>query len=123
MAYVGDQAPAEAVPDERSEAEIRVAIKRALRALGLQVWDNEQQRASRVDPGIADLFVAGLGVTAWIEVKRPLTGRPPEDRKRSQTGHQVEFERAVTENGGSYHVMRSEAEAIEWAQEVAGRAA
>lgn len=38
------------------ESEIRIGIKRYLRTLGISVWDHEQGRRARVDPGFPDLF-------------------------------------------------------------------
>lgn len=105
-----ERAVAAAIPDTRSEAEIRVAIKQALRALGFHVWDTEQQRAgvsARVDPGMADLLVIGSGVIAFAEIK---------GAKGKMKPAQEEFAATVRANGGTALVWRSEADAIEFAR-------
>lgn len=104
-----DKMSGPSVPDTRKERDIRVAIKGVLRDLGFGVWDTEQERPTRVDAGIADLYVAGHGVTAWIEIKRA---------EGKQTEAQRDFAALVEANGGKYYLMRSEAEAVAWAREV-----
>lgn len=105
--------PADAIPDTRSEEQIQLAIRRALEALGFTVYDLSQGRPTRQTPGLADLYVVGQGRCAWVEVKRP-GGR--------QSAGQRSFEEDVLANGGEYHVMCHESEAIAWAESV-GRAA
>lgn len=113
-AYVDDMAPGAAAaperaavpPDDRSESEIQLGIRRALETLGFEVYDLSQDRPTRQTPGLGDLYVVGRGRCAWLEVKRP-TGR--------QSEAQVRFGEAVTSNGGDYVVVRSETEAVEWA--------
>ena len=79
---------------EQTEAEIRLEIKRWYRTAGAEVWDTEQERAARVDPGLADLIVVwpGRGIR-FVEVKRR-NGRQSPDQKR--------FQRAVEAAGGTY---------------------
>lgn len=97
----------ERIPDDRSEAEIQLAIRKALTAHGFHVYDLSQDRPTRQTPGLADLYVVGHGTCAWVEVKRP---------KGRQSDAQKLFERLVTEAGGLYMVWRSEGEAIRWAE-------
>ena len=97
--------------DTRLEADIQLAIRRALEALGFSVYDLSQDRATRQTPGLADLYVMGHGRCAWVEVKRP---------KGRQSEAQVRFEGLVRANGGEYYVWRHEDEAIRFTQD--GRA-
>ena len=107
----GDRpAPAAAIPDTRSEAEIRVGIKQALRTLGFEVWDTEQQRADpRVDAGLSDLIVLGHGTIAFAEIKSA-TGR--------LRPSQENFACLVRANGGRACLWRSEEDAIAFAKGV-----
>ena len=100
--------------DTRPEAEIRLAIRRALELLDFDLYDFEQNRPTRQTAGIADLFAVGHGRCAWIEVKTT---------KGKQSEAQVVFERRVMENGGFYLVMRHEDDAIRWAETVREAAA
>lgn len=80
----------------------------AFRALGFDVWINEQNRkgeSARTTPGIPDLFVAGHGVTAWAECKR-WDGR--------QSDAQRAFEAAVTSNGGIYLLIYEPSQVTRW---------
>jgi uncharacterized Zn finger protein (UPF0148 family) len=95
--------------DERSEKEIQEAAKRALRMMGFSVWDTSQPHAAKITPGLADLCVAGRGITAFIEVK---------SAKGKQTDEQERFQRAVVANGGLYLCARHEAEVVEWLTEM-----
>lgn len=105
--------PAAAIPDTRSEEEIRVGIKQALRTLGWHVWDHEQQRKDpRVDAGFSDLVVIGFGVIAFAEIK---------SAKGAQNEAQREFERVVRANAGPgvrFCLWRSEADALSFARGV-----
>jgi hypothetical protein len=98
------------VVDDRSEEEIQLGIRRALEVLGFYVYDLSQGRATRQTPGLADLYVVGHGRCAWLEVKRPVKGK--------QSEAQEVFEQRVRSNGGEYLVVRSESDAIAWAERV-----
>ena len=98
---------ADLIPDDRLEAVIQEAGRKALELLGFTVYSLSQDRATRQTPGIADTYVAGHGRTTWGEWKRP---------KGTQSPDQVLFEETVTANGDEYHVWRHEHEAIEWAR-------
>lgn len=105
----------EAVPDDRSEKQIQMAIRKALKLHNFQIYDLSQDRPTRQHAGLGDLFVVGHGTCAWIEVKTP---------KGKQSDAQKLFGRLVTEAGGLYFVWRHESEAIAWAEAVKqGRAA
>lgn len=98
------------LPDTRSEGEIRVAIKGALRTLGFEIWDTEQNRPDpRVDAGLSDLIVLGHGTIAFAEIKSA-TGR--------LRPSQENFARLVRANGGRACLWRSETDAIAWARGV-----
>lgn len=99
---------ASAIPDTRSEAEIRVAIKSALRAVGFHVWDTEQERPDpRVDAGLPDLLVIGHGVIAFAEIK---------SAKGKLRPAQSEFAALAIANSGRCYLWRSEADAIAWVE-------
>ena len=98
---------ADVIPDDRLEAVIQEAGRKALELLGFTVYSISQDRATRQTPGIADTYVAGHGRTTWAEWKRA---------KGKQTPDQVLFEETVTANGDEYHLWRHENEAIEWAK-------
>lgn len=105
----------EAVPDDRSEKQIQMAIRKALKLHQFQIYDLSQDRPTRQTAGLADLYVVGHGTCAWIEVKTP---------KGKQSDAQKLFGRLVSEAGGLYFVWRHESEAIRWAEAVRqGRAA
>lgn len=57
----------------KPEAQLRLAIRRGLESLGFFVSDLEQNRPTRVTPGIPDLFVMDPieGGDFWVEVKTP----------------------------------------------------
>ena len=99
--------------DRRPEEQIKRDVVKALRAMQFQVWDTEQgyrrDGSTRVTKGLPDLFVAGHGATAAVEMK---------SLKGKQTPEQQEFEDAWTDNGGTYFVWRSLDEALSWAREV-----
>lgn len=83
--------------------------------LGYQVWQLEQNRkgeSARQTPGLADLFVAGHGVTAWAECKRW-------DGKQKPT--QRTFETAVLTNGGIYLLVYELAQISTWHRAVLAR--
>ncbi len=115
----GTEERAEAVrvgaTDTRPEEEIRRDVVKALRALNFTVHDTEQgyrrDGSTRVTKGLPDLFVAGRGVTAAVEMK---------SLKGKQTPEQVDFQESWTANGGSYFVWRSLDEALRWVQEIDG---
>jgi len=96
-----DGDPCSAPRPSRSEAQIRLAIRRAFEARNCQIWDTEQNRATRVTPGLSDLLVFGYGWLAFIEVKTP---------EGIQTIPQETFEAAVLRGGGTYTIMRDESE-------------
>lgn len=98
--------------DQRNEAEIQAAIKRLLKAVGFSFWDTSQPFRARITPGVADLFVAGRGVTCWIEVKAGYNKQTPE---------QIEFQRKVEENGGRYFVARHEQDVADWINDLTER--
>lgn len=100
-----------AAPDDRLEAEIQLATKRALELLGFTVHDLSQDRPTRQTEGLADLYVVGHGRCAWVEMKRPGT---------DQNVAQRLFGTNVLANGGEYFVCRHESEAIAWAEAVIG---
>lgn len=83
--------------DGKSEKQIQAEVKKALKALGFQVWDLSQPRATKQTEGLADLFAAGRGLTVWIEVKSS-AGKQTESQRR--------FERFVKANGGRYVLAR-----------------
>lgn len=100
------------VPDDRSEQEIRLAIRKALDLSGYAVYDTEQgyrkDGSTRVTKGLADLLVLGNGRMLFVEVKSA-KGRLTEPQKA--------FARHCEESGTPHRVWRSEAEAIEWIQD------
>lgn len=100
-----------AVEDTRSEKEIQTATVRALRAMGMGVWSLSQPRATMQTEGVADLFVTGRGICAWVEMKSA-TGRQSDDQEK--------FQRAVEANGGLYILARSEHDVVEVLTNAAG---
>ena len=92
-----------ATDDTRSEKEVEWAVIGRLKELGFKVWKLSQPRATMQTEGIADLFVTGRGLCAWVEVKRW-------DGEQSEA--QMAFEAAVTANGGLYILARSEADVM-----------
>jgi hypothetical protein len=97
-----------AIPDNRSEAEIQLAIRRTLETLGYEVADMSQDRPTRQAPGVPDLWVMGHGRTAWMECKRPGGAVSPAQKR---------FHAALRANGADVQVVRSEADAIAWHRE------
>lgn len=91
--------------DQRTEAQIQAACKKLLKQMGFAVWDTSQPFKARITPGLADLFVAGRGRNAWIEVKAGYNKQTPE---------QIEFEREVKEHGGIYVLAYSEMDVAAW---------
>lgn len=89
--------------DPRSESEIQSATAKRLRQTGFRVWSTSQFRSSSVTKGMADMFVTGRGICCWIEMKR---------RGKKQTQEQKDFQRAVEENGGLYHLGTHEDEVL-----------
>lgn len=111
-ADVSDRVDAEVrvQPDDRPEAEIQLAIRRAMETLGYHVSDLSQDRPTRQTPGIPDLWVMGHGRFTWAEVKRP---------KGRTSKHQDEWHRAARENGAPVAIWRHENDAIAWHKEAA----
>lgn len=97
-------------PDPRLEKSIQAAIKLAWEALGYEVWNVSQSRATNQALGLPDQFVVGNGRIIWNEIKRP---------QGKQSQHQKHVERLVTENGGIYLITRHESEVLAWHQEAA----
>ena len=97
------------IPDLRSEKQIQNAGVKVLKALGFSVYNLSQSRASRQTSGLADSFVIGHGVTAWIEWKTA-TGKP--------SIPQVRFGYGVKTNNGHYVICRNEADVIAWAEPI-----
>lgn len=95
--------PARPAIDERTEKEIQHAIKKTVHGMGFRTWDTSQPHAAKITPGLPDLFVAGRGVCAWIEVKRA-DGHLTEAQER--------FRETVLANGGHHLVARHEAEVV-----------
>jgi hypothetical protein len=96
------------LPDNRTEKQVQHAIMKTLRQMQFCVYNLSQPRNSMQAPGLADLYVAGWGVCAWIEVKRA---------KGKQSEAQALFEHAVITNDGHYLLARNEADVIEWAKQ------
>jgi hypothetical protein len=97
--------------DTRSEHEIQTAIKKLLKKLGFAVWSTSQGRASAVTPGVPDLFVAGMGRNAWVEVKAGYNKQSPE---------QIAFQREIEANGGIYILAYSEQDLLDWINSISG---
>lgn len=101
--------PEHRVPDDRLEKEIEAACDDVWEALGFHVWRLSQPRASMQSPGIPDRLVTGHGLNVWVEVKR-YRGR--------QSNAQRAFQAAVEANGGTYLLVRSEADVVRWWESV-----
>ncbi len=101
--------------DTRPEEEIRRDVVKALRALGFDIWDTEQgyrrDGTTRVTKGLPDLFIAGRGATAAVEMKA---------LKGKQTPEQIDFQESWTANGGTYFIWRSLDDALAWVREIEG---
>ena len=99
------------VPDDRSEDEIRWAIRQALELLDFVVLDFEQSRkGTRVVKGLPDLLVMwkprGF---AWAEIKTA-TGKVRDE--------QAAFRATMASLGIPCFLWRHESEAIAWAQDI-----
>jgi len=103
------QAPAKKIADDRSEAEIRMAVRGVLELHGYVVVDLEQgyrpDGSTRVRKGLPDLFIMGHNRSCWAELK---------SQKGRQTKEQKEFEEDCHRAGFEYHLWRHEKEAITW---------
>jgi len=101
-----------AVPDTRSEEDIRLATRRALEAHGWFVIDFEQgwrrDGSTRVVKGLPDLGIQGWGLWAWAEMKSA-TGTHKPDQKA--------FAAQCAKDGIQCHLWRHESEAIAWSNE------
>jgi hypothetical protein len=108
MGATTDVSPAarERIPDDRTEAQVQLAIRRAAELLGYEAFDLSQGRPTRQPAGIPDLYVRGHGRRVWIEVKRPHGG------KLSEAQHQ--FITGELGNGGDAFVARSEDDFLLW---------
>lgn len=113
-AYVADMTEgptparaADVIKDDRLEAEIQEAGRKALELLGFTVYSLSQDRATRQTPGIPDTYVVGHGRATWAEWKTA---------KGRQSAAQLAFEGIAIFNGVEYHVWRHENDAIEWAR-------
>ena len=66
-------------------------------------------RPNKEMQGVADIHVIvqqqGLGISAWLEVKRP---------KGKQSDNQKVFQEAVEKAGGLYAIVHSVEEVAEW---------
>jgi len=104
--------------DPRSEEEIRLTIRLALKLHGFVVVDFEQgyrrDGSTRVRKGLADLYIMGHGVGVWREIKSA-TGKP--------TPEQLEFGEDCRRCGIDWGIWRHESEAIAWAKDVKRRVA
>lgn len=115
MAATTDPSPAarDALPDTRPEVDIRMAIRKVLELHGFVVVDFEQgyrpDGSTRVRKGLPDLYCMGHGTSAWIEVKAA-KGRLSE--------HQKAFRDDCQRAGVAWFCWRSEAEAIQWAEDI-----
>ena len=110
-AYVEDMGPEQpkakpTLPDDRTEAQVQLAIRRAAELLGYEAFDLSQGRPTRQPSGIPDLYIRGHGRRVWVEVKRPHGG------KLSEAQHQ--FITGELGNGGDAFVARSEQDFIAW---------
>lgn len=101
----------QAVKDDRSEEQIRIAIRRALELHGFVVIDLEQgyrrDGTTRVRKGLPDLYIMGYGVGVWRELKSARGQLTPE---------QEAFGEDCRRCGIDWDVWRHEREAITWAE-------
>lgn len=84
-----------------SESKFTADLAARAERLGFEVWPLNQTRGKpkfAMKRGVADLVMFGHGVCLWVETKV--------DRNK-QSEQQIEFERAVKKNGGSYWVCRT----------------
>lgn len=102
------------VIDDRLEDERRMGVRGTLEKIpgtdrwrhGFVVLDLEQSRkGTRVRKGIADLYVMGFGVSAWVEMKTD---------DGVQSADQIAFEQDCIACGVPYFVWRGEDEANAW---------
>ena len=93
----------------RPEQAIRLGIKRFLKQVGFSIWDTEQNRRTRVTPGLSDLIAFGHGVILFIEVKT---------EKGTLSADQEVFGDAVAQNGGTFLVWRSTHDAWDYLVQV-----
>lgn len=109
---------AAAIVDTRLEDARRFAVRAALERIpgtpdwpkGFIVLDFEQNRkGTRVRVGLADLYVMGFGVSAWVEMKTDTGVQGPD-----QIGFQFDCEAC----GIAYFVWRNEEEALLWALKI-----
>lgn len=105
--------------DERSEDERKRDAREVVEALGWTICDTEQGHrpftcrhcggaiagGTRVTKGLADWYVMGHGIGAWIEWK---------SAKGRQTNAQEAFQSACDVAGIPYCVCRATAEAVEF---------
>jgi hypothetical protein len=89
--------------DARLEKAVQEAVALEFRVRGFKVWWLSQPRATMQSGGLADLYVTGRGLCIWVEVKR-------RHRRSQQSAEQLEFMKAVLENGGLIRVVRHESE-------------
>jgi len=100
------------------ESEIQRSILQYLRLKKLPCWrmnvlgiplPNGGFRPNVEMQGVADIHVIvkqkGIGVSAWLEVKRP---------KGKQSDKQKEFQETVEKAGGLYAVVNSVDDVVEW---------
>ncbi len=116
-----EPSPAALVPDTRPEDKRRLGVRSALERIpgtpdwpkGFVVIDLEQNRkGTRVRKGIADLYVMGFRVSAWVEMKTD---------KGTQSDDQIAFQLDCQACGVPYFVWRNEEQALEWGLEIRGR--
>lgn len=93
----------------RPETQIRLGIKKFLKEVGFYVIDTEQNRRTRVTPGLSDLIAFGHGVVLFVEVKT---------EKGKLSAYQEEFGGAVSQNGGNFLVWRSTHDAWDYLVQV-----
>lgn len=95
--------------DPRSEKEIQSASTNAWRALGFDVWNLSQPRASMQTEGLPDQIVTGRGLVLFVEYKTA-TGTQRDDQRR--------FQAAAEANGGRYLLIRHESEVVAWHEQL-----
>jgi len=101
------------VPDGRSEKAIQSAcVKMLKKQMGFRVWNLSQARRTKQSPGLPDNWIAGHGVTAWVEFKTQIG---------AQTLDQWKFEQACIANGCTYLLVRCENDLIKWAEPIINR--
>lgn len=98
--------PKAAPGDDRTEAEVQLAIRRAAELLGYEAFDLSQGRPTRQTVGLPDLYLRGHGRRVWIECKRPHGGKLSEAQHR--------FVASELANGGEAIVARSVEDFMDW---------